>query len=59
MAKIILVAFIVVISAVVLGAASHPIANRTPGSCVRHGVMTSQPVILPQSRIGGHHAPIS
>ena len=45
MAKVILVAFNVAISAVVLGATSHPIAKKTLGSCVRHGVMTSQPVI--------------
>ena len=45
----ILVAFSVLISAVVLGAASHPIPKKPAGSCVRHSVMTSQPAILSQS----------
>jgi hypothetical protein len=47
MAKI-LVAFSVLISAVVLGAASHPIPKKTASRCVRHSVMASQSAI-PQS----------
>ena len=45
----ILVAFSALVSAIVLGAASHPIAKRTPGSCVRHSVTASQPANLSQS----------
>ena len=47
MAKI-LVAFGILITTVVLGAASHPTPKKLD-SCVRHSVMTSQPTILVQS----------
>ena len=45
----ILVAFSVLISAVVLCAASHPIPKQPAGSCVRHSVTASQPANLSQS----------